>query len=165
MLSMDRKAESLDLAPFPKEKDPNIAEAEDDYPDGGLQAWSVVFGSFCAMVPSMGLLNSLGILHVWTSTHQLQDYSESSIGWIYGAYGFFLFLGGAQAGKSFQLYQNTFNLNSYTSSMIGPIFDAHGVHKVVIPGSLGIVAALVCLSFSEGAYSPRNGSTTYQHLH
>lgn len=71
----------------------------DDYPEGGWKAWSVVLGAWCAMIPSMGLLNSLGILHAWTSTHQLKDYSESSIGWIFGAYGFFLYFAGAQAGR------------------------------------------------------------------
>lgn len=71
----------------------------DNYPEGGWKAWSVVFGAWCAMIPSMGLLNSLGILHAWTSTHQLKEYSESSIGWIFGAYGFFLYFAGAQAGK------------------------------------------------------------------
>lgn len=70
-----------------------------EYPEGGLRAWLVVIGAWCAMIPSMGLLNSLGTLQAWTSTHQLKDYSESSIGWIYGAYTFFLFLGGAQFGE------------------------------------------------------------------
>ena len=69
------------------------------YPEGGWKAWSVVFGAWCAMIPSMGLLNTLGVLHAWISTHQLKDYSESSIGWIFGAYGFFLYFAGAQAGK------------------------------------------------------------------
>ncbi|KAF3026176.1 hypothetical protein E8E15_008313 [Penicillium rubens] len=68
----------------------------DQYPEGGLKAWSVVLGAWCAMIPSMGLLNSLGTLQPWTSTHQLKDYSESSIGWIYGAYTFFLYLGGVR---------------------------------------------------------------------
>lgn len=71
---------------------------ENDFPEGGFKAWSVVLGAWCAMIPSMGLLNSLGILHAWTSTHQLKDYSESSIGWIFGAYGFFLYFAGAQIG-------------------------------------------------------------------
>jgi hypothetical protein len=74
---------------------------ETDFPEGGLMAWSVVLGAWCAMIPSMGLLNSLGILHAWTSTHQLKGYSESSIGWIFGAYGFFLYFAGAQTGQSF----------------------------------------------------------------
>ena len=71
------------------------------YPEGGIKAWSVVLGAWCAMIPSMGLLNSLGTLQAWASTHQLkaQGYTESSIGWIYGAYTFFLFLGGAQFGE------------------------------------------------------------------
>lgn len=72
---------------------------DNDYPEGGWKAWSVVLGAWCAMIPAMGLLNSLGTLQAWTSTHQLRDYSESSIGWIYGAYTFFLFVGGAQFGK------------------------------------------------------------------
>ncbi|KAL4889645.1 MFS general substrate transporter [Aspergillus ambiguus] len=101
------------------------------YPEGGFRAWMVVFGAWCAMIPSMGLLNSLGILHAWTSTHQLQGYSESSVGWIYGAYGFFLYFAGAQAG---------------------PIFDTYGPAYVILPGSVGIVAALICLSFSEEYY-------------
>ncbi|OJJ66291.1 hypothetical protein ASPBRDRAFT_666321 [Aspergillus brasiliensis CBS 101740] len=104
------------------------------YPEGGLKAWSVVLGAWCAMVPAMGLLNSLGTLQAWTSTHQLKDYSESSVGWIYGAYTFFLFLGGAQFGKSCAI------LDSY-----GPIY-------VVMPGSIGIVLSLVFLSLSEAEY-------------
>ncbi|KAJ5107118.1 oxalate/formate antiporter [Penicillium angulare] len=103
----------------------------DKYPEGGAKAWSVVFGAWCAMIPSMGLLNSLGILHAWTSTHQLKEYSEFRIGWIFGAYGFFLYLGGAQAG---------------------PIFDAYGPNFVIVPGSIGIVVALICFSFSTEYY-------------
>ncbi|KAJ5667437.1 MFS general substrate transporter [Penicillium longicatenatum] len=114
---------------------PIISEGMDvsdtKYPEGGIEAWSVVLGAWCAMIPSMGLLNSLGILHAWTNNHQLADYSESSIGWIYGAYGFFLYAAGAQTG---------------------PIFDTYGPKYVIIPGSVGIVVALICLSFSEGYY-------------
>ncbi|OJJ32658.1 hypothetical protein ASPWEDRAFT_185156 [Aspergillus wentii DTO 134E9] len=108
-----------------------VDQPKSDYPEGGLQAWLVVLGSWCAMIPSMGLLNSLGVLHAWTSNHQLKGYSESSIGWIYGAYGFFLYIGAAQ---------------------VGPIFDAYGPNYVVIPGSIGIVVSLICFSFSTEYY-------------
>ncbi|KAL6233710.1 hypothetical protein BDW75DRAFT_231749 [Aspergillus navahoensis] len=101
------------------------------YPEGGLKAWLVVLGAWCAMVPSMGLLNSLGTLHAWTSTYQLAGYSESSIGWIYGAYAFFLYVAGAQAG---------------------PIFDCYGPLYVVVPGSVGMVVSLLCFSFSTEYY-------------
>ncbi|KAJ6155679.1 hypothetical protein N7470_006245 [Penicillium chermesinum] len=30
------------------------------FPDGGWRAWGVVFGSWCAMVPSFGLMNTIG---------------------------------------------------------------------------------------------------------
>ncbi|CBF83899.1 protein mctA [Aspergillus nidulans FGSC A4] len=102
------------------------------YPEGGLEAWLIVLGAWCAMVPSMGLLNSLGTLHAWTSSYQLTDYSESEIGWIYGAYAFFLYVAGAQTG---------------------PIFDCYGPLYVVVPGSIGMVASLLCFSFSTGASS------------
>lgn len=49
-----------------------------------MKAWSVVFGAWCAMVPSMGLLNSLRILHAWISALQLKTYSKSSIRRIFG---------------------------------------------------------------------------------
>jgi hypothetical protein len=87
--------------PASDEEEEEEEEEEEDtgHPEGGWKAWSVVLGAWCAMIPAMGLLNTLGVLHAWTSTHQLKDYSESSIGWIFGAYGFFLYLAGAQAGK------------------------------------------------------------------
>ncbi|RDW58575.1 uncharacterized protein DSM5745_11266 [Aspergillus mulundensis] len=108
------------------------AETEEPkYPEGGLQAWLVVLGAWCAMIPSMGLLNSLGTLHAWTSSYQLTDYTESSIGWIYGAYAFFLYIAGAQ---------------------VGPIFDCYGPLYVVVPGSIGMVASLICFSFSTEYY-------------
>ncbi|KAJ9234735.1 hypothetical protein DTO027B5_5972 [Paecilomyces variotii] len=103
----------------------------EDYPEGGLQAWLVVLGSWCAMLPGMGLLNTLGVLHAWTASHQLKGYSASSIGWIYGAFGFFLYFCGAQ---------------------VGPIFDAHGPKYLLIPASVGIVASMICLSFSTEYY-------------
>jgi MFS family permease len=105
-----------------------------DYPEGGLEAWLVVLGAWCAMIPSMGFLNTLGTLHAWTGTHQLQNYSESSIGWIYGAYAFFLYFFGAQAG---------------------PIFDCYGPAYVVIPGSFGMVASILFFSFSTGMVPTR----------
>ncbi|KAK2804701.1 hypothetical protein FQN50_006541 [Emmonsiellopsis sp. PD_5] len=79
------------------------------FPEKGREAWLVVLGAWCAMLPPMGLLNSLGTLHAWTSSNQLHGYSDSSIGWIYGAYGFFLYLAGAQAGPIFDSYGPSFS--------------------------------------------------------
>ena len=73
---------------------------DEKFPEGGLRAWLVVLGSWCAMVPSMGLLNTISVLHAWTSTHQLASYSDSSVGWIFGVFSFFLYFAGAQVGMS-----------------------------------------------------------------
>lgn len=32
----------------------------------------------------------------------------------------------------------------------GPIFDAHDVRLLIVPGSIGVVAAVIILSFCEG---------------
>lgn len=71
-----------------------------DYPEGGRDAWLVVVGAWCAMIPSMGILNTVGVLQAWMSEHQLVGYTESSIGWIVSAYAFFLYIGAAQIGMS-----------------------------------------------------------------
>ncbi len=77
----------------------SLQDDNEDYPEGGPTAWSVVLGAWFAMIPSMGLLNTVGVLQAWVSEHQLQGYSESNIGWIFSAYAFFLYIGGAQVGE------------------------------------------------------------------
>ena len=72
---------------------------KDQYPEGGLQAWLVVFGAWCAMVPSMGLLNTLAVFHAWISDHELPELPASTIGWILSVYACLLYLCGAQVGK------------------------------------------------------------------
>ncbi|TDZ40791.1 MFS transporter asaE [Colletotrichum trifolii] len=101
------------------------------YPEGGFQAWTVVLGAWCAMVPSMGLLNTLAVLQAWISEHQLRGMPESSVGWIFSTYSFFLFFCGAQ---------------------VGPIFDAYDIRLLLVPGSVGMVAAVMCLSLSTEFY-------------
>ncbi|KAJ0420315.1 monocarboxylate permease-like protein, Mch4 [Aspergillus carlsbadensis] len=101
------------------------------YPDGGTAAWLVVLGSWCAMVPSMGLLNTIAVLHAWTATNQLAGYTESQVGWIFGTFSFFLYFGAAQ---------------------VGPIFDSRGVLPVVLPGSIGLIVSIFCFSESSEYY-------------
>ena len=73
-------------------------DESEEYPDGGRDAWLVVFGAWCAMIPSMGLLNTIGVLQAWVWQHQLSEYTEFDIGWIFGLYAFFLYFTGAQVG-------------------------------------------------------------------
>lgn len=119
-----------------------------DYPEGGATAWSVVFGAFAAMLSSMGLLNTVGVLQAWVSENQLHGYSESQIGWIFSTYAFFLYIGGAQVGQSGRFRSNC--EGSANMHTLGPIFDAHDIRYLIIPGSIGIVAAIMCTSVSTG---------------
>jgi hypothetical protein len=72
----------------------------DDYPEGGWRAWSVVLGAWCGMLPSFGLMNTMGIFEDWLSSHQLQAYSRSEVGWISSLYVSLLFLGSVQSGEA-----------------------------------------------------------------
>ncbi|KXL48313.1 MAG: hypothetical protein FE78DRAFT_105237 [Acidomyces sp. 'richmondensis'] len=91
------------------------------YPEGGLKAWLVVFGSFSGMVAGFGYMNSIGIYHAYLATHQLSNYSESSIGWVFSVYVFLSFFCGLQ---------------------IGPIFDAYGPRFLILGGTVTLLLSV-----------------------
>ncbi|CAK7232417.1 hypothetical protein SBRCBS47491_008261 [Sporothrix bragantina] len=101
------------------------------FPEGGLQAWLVVFASFCAMVSVFGLINTAAVFESWFSTHQLADYTASEIGWIFSLYLFIVFFIGIQ---------------------VGPIFDRHGPRYLVAFGSVLSVASVMLLGLCEQYY-------------
>lgn len=104
---------------------------DDDFPEGGLQAWLVVLGSFCAMVSVYGLINSAAIFESYFSNNQLRGYDSSTIGWIFSVYLFLVFFAGIQAG---------------------PIFDGYGPRWLVFVGSIMVVASQMLLSISTEYY-------------
>ena len=97
------------------------------YPEGGLRAYSVVFGSFCGMLAAFGLMNTIGVYQTYISTHQLSSYSDSAVGWIFGLYLFLAFFCGIQ---------------------IGPVFDAKGPRWLILSGSVCLVGAIMGLAES-----------------
>jgi len=100
---------------------PTPEKTEVTYPEGGLKAWLVVFGSFSGMVAGFGYMNSIGIYQAFLATHQLSDYSESSIGWVFSVYVF---------------------LSFFCSLQIGPIFDAHGPRFLILGGSVTLLLSV-----------------------
>ena len=127
-----------DPGPSPSATEPAIEaqtsedEEEDDddsYPEGGLQAWLVVMGSWMALFSALGLMNTLATFQAYISTHQLADHSEGHIGWIFSLYTFITFFGG--------IY-------------IGPIFDKHGPRWVILAGTICLVVSLIGFSFATG---------------
>lgn len=125
-------------------------DEEVSYPEGGLQAWLVVFGSFCGMyliththtlpiaVPKTdqrsrlacyGYMNSISTYNTYLSAHQLEQYSASSIAWIFSTYIFLTFLCGI---------------------FIGPIFDARGPRALVAAGGGLMMASIMLMGICTG---------------
>jgi uncharacterized membrane protein len=102
---------------------------EETYPEGGLRAWTVVLGSWFAMFASLGIMNTIGIFQAYTLSHQLSEYSEGTIGWVFSIYTFLAFFCGVY---------------------IGPIFDKYGPRWLVAAGSVCTVCGMVGMSFSHG---------------
>lgn len=99
------------------------------YPEGGLQAYLVVLGSFSGMVAAFGLMNTVGTFQAYLSTHQLAHYSPSSIGWIFSLYVFLAFFCGIQ---------------------IGPVFDAKGPRWLVAAGTVCLAVGVIGIAESTG---------------
>lgn len=79
----------------------------DHFPDGGLRSWTVILGSFFLLMSTYGLMNSTGVLQNYFATHQLSNYSTSTVGWIPGLFLFFGLGLSAQAGSMFDRYGPT----------------------------------------------------------
>lgn len=92
--SSGEKAEgSDDTAPDPAE-----------YPDGGIQAWTVVFGAWCCLFVSQGWNNCIGIFQDYYQGNQLRYYAPSTVAWISSTETFMIFAGAPFFGKIFDNY-------------------------------------------------------------
>lgn len=104
--------------------DGNGDEREDDYPEGGFQAWLVVFGAWCCMIGGLALLNSQAPFQSYIARNQLSHYPESTVGWIFSVQLFVVFFFGIQ---------------------VGPLFDALGPRILVGAGTICLVVSLILL--------------------
>ncbi|PVH72048.1 MFS monocarboxylate transporter-like protein [Cadophora sp. DSE1049] len=101
------------------------------YPDGGFRAYTVLFGTWCALLPTSGMLTTTGSLQTHLLTHQLKNRSEAEVGWIFSVFAFLFFFGGIFGGS---------------------VFDRYGLRVMLIPGSIGLVASIVILAFCKEYY-------------
>ncbi len=113
-------------------RDSDSSKTEEIYPEGGLAAWLVVFGSFSGMTAGFGLMNTVGTYQAYLSTHQLATSSPSLVGWIFSIYIFLAFFCGVQ---------------------IGPVFDAKGPRWLVFAGSVCLVGGTFAFAESTSKYS------------
>lgn len=57
-------------------------ETESACPDGGLQAWLVVLGGFCAHFCTFGLVNCSGVFLEYYVSGPLRQHDASTVSWI-----------------------------------------------------------------------------------
>ncbi|KAL2380902.1 hypothetical protein RJZ90_004309 [Blastomyces dermatitidis] len=114
-------------------KNPDHAESQSvrgsesdemSYPEGGLRAWLVVVGSCFGTAVSLGMMNTVGTFHSYIGEHQLKEYDEATIGWIFSVFIFLGFFGGIQ---------------------IGPVFDARGPRMLMLAGSVCMGTSMLLL--------------------
>lgn len=108
---------------------PTLGEPEETYPEGGLRAWLVVLGCWLALFSCLSLMNTLATFQTYVSTHQLAEYDEGTIGWIFSLYTFLAFFLGVY---------------------IGPVFDKYGPRWLVLSGTVCLVTSLMLLSICTG---------------
>ncbi|KAI9788212.1 MAG: hypothetical protein M1816_007064 [Peltula sp. TS41687] len=101
------------------------------FPDGGFEAWLVVLGSFCCLIVSFGWINCIGVFQEYYQTHQLRDYSPSTIAWIPSLETFMMFAGGPIFGK---------------------LYDNHGPRWILLFGTFMHVFGLMMASISTRYY-------------
>jgi MFS family permease len=100
-------------------------DADDDFPEGGLRAWSVVVASFLMMFPTYGFLVAIGTFQDYWLQHQLSSYTASEVGWIPGVLVFVTLVLGI---------------------WVGPLFDRYGPRWIALVGSVGYVAMWLLLA-------------------
>ncbi|KAL0255002.1 hypothetical protein SLS55_009527 [Diplodia seriata] len=102
-----------------------------NFPDGGRDAWLCVLGGFCALFCSFGWINCIGVFQEYYQTHQLSQYSPSTISWIPSCEAFMMFFGGP---------------------IIGKLYDNYGPRWILLVGSFLHVFGLMMASLSSQYY-------------
>ncbi|KAK7736717.1 hypothetical protein SLS53_006927 [Cytospora paraplurivora] len=116
----------------------DVAEADieegfhpSDFPDGGRQAWLVVFGSWCGLFCTFGFINCIGIFQEYYESGPLSEYSTSTISWI----------------TSMEVWGMIF-----FGLVFGRLFDLYGPRWLLILGTIFYVFGLMMTSLSYQYY-------------
>lgn len=96
------------------------SDAMDDYPEGGFNAYMVVLGAFLGCVVNLGVINSIGAVQMWVSTHQLSHYLALTISWVFSIY----------LALAYALL-----------IVAGPIFDKHGPKAIMSASTAALIFA------------------------
>ena len=100
-------------------------------PDGGLQAWLVVFGAWCAYFTSWGWITCIGVFQSYYYQHPLSNYTQSTVAWIPSTENCLMLFGGI---------------------VFGHFFDTFGPRYLLLTGSLMHVFGLMMTSLCSQYY-------------
>lgn len=80
------KNENVAVESTPAPTKPSVA----DFPDGGREAWMVVFGGWCALFCTFGLVNCVGVFQTYYVDGPLSEYKPATVSWITSSQVFFM---------------------------------------------------------------------------
>ncbi|KAF6797504.1 Riboflavin transporter MCH5-like protein 4 [Colletotrichum sojae] len=106
------------------------------FPEGGKEAYTVLFGTWCVLFCTFGLGNSIGVFQTYYVDHALRQYSSSTISWI----------------TSFM--QWTLNFMPIVTSGIqwGFAFDKYGPRWILAGGTVTYVFGMMMVSLGSEYY-------------
>ncbi|KAI1390587.1 MFS general substrate transporter [Hypoxylon trugodes] len=96
--------------------------------DKSLRGWLAVVGGFCCLFVSFGWITCIGVFQAYYSSHQLSNYSASTVGWIPSTETFMLFLGVPIFGGLFDRLGPTVILVIGTVLHVGGLLGAASCH-------------------------------------
>lgn len=99
-----------------------------EFPDGGWRAISVVIGSHIGLIVNFGILNAVGAVQAYVSSHQLAGEKVSTISWVFSIY---------------------MCLPFFLGAFIGPIFDSRGATTLLIASTVLLFGGSMAVSFSN----------------
>ncbi|CAK7241741.1 MAG: hypothetical protein STHCBS139747_003210 [Sporothrix thermara] len=103
-----------------------------DFPEGGFEAWLVVFGGWCGLFCTFGLVNCIGVFERYYYVGgPLSSYSQGTVSWILSVEVFFMTLGNV---------------------IFGRIYDSYGPRWLLILGTIVYVFGLMMTSLSTQYY-------------
>ncbi|KAH7876449.1 major facilitator superfamily domain-containing protein [Lentinula edodes] len=111
-------------------------------PDGGLQAWLVVFGAMCSTFTTFGYVNAWGVFQEYYQRSVLSHSSPSDIAWIGSIQYALVFLPGLPVGRLFDL--------GYFRSVFIPASALLILATFLIPECKEYWQFLLCQGFATG---------------
>ncbi|OBA21615.1 MFS general substrate transporter [Metschnikowia bicuspidata var. bicuspidata NRRL YB-4993] len=97
------------------------------YPEGGWKAYLVVLGSHLGLMVHFGILNAVGAVQAYVSSHQLAGEAVSSVSWVFSIY---------------------MCLPFFLGALVGPVFDRRGSKQLLAASTALLFAGFLALSFS-----------------